>query len=288
MVDSHIHLADEIFEGHVSDILAEFALHDGTALLNIAHNFQYIDRSLAADFFQNIHPALQVYNAFGLHPTEFEPDVHTVSDVRKALRQLDFLVQQNKDVVHAIGECGFDFYRTANKDFEKTYELQEALFVGQLKMAARQGLPLVLHVRDKKGEDVAVKSTLGILAEHTLKQPVPSLVFHSFTGAPEPLQTIVDAGYFVGFNAIITYPSGKNVRELLRSVPLEQILLETDAPYLPTQATRRNKDIPSRQKYGRPVDILEIAQVVADVKSEPLAQVLRQTQENFYRFLGVG
>ena len=283
MVDSHIHLTDEIFANKLLDLLEDFSIHDGKAVLNIAHNIEAIQNTVLNIFEMAKLSPVKIYHAFGIHPTEFDPKKHTVRDVEHSIRQLKSFVTQNIENVHAIGECGFDFYRTSGEEFERTFELQDALFESQIALAAEHNLPLILHVRDKANEDIAVKSALAKVTQASLQKPIPQVVFHSYTGSPEVLKTIVDAGYFVGFNAIITYPSAQNVRELLKLVPLTQILLETDAPYLPTQNTRRSKALSSNEKFGRPTDILEIAQIIADVKGEKVEKVLEAVMENFGR-----
>ncbi len=278
MYDSHIHLTDELVLAHLPEVLREFQLHGGKDLLNIAQDFEYIYKSVELD---NIPANMSIFHSFGLHPGILTAD-RTERDVAKDLRKLERAIDVHSEYVSAIGECGFDFFRASKSDFEKLYTLQYLLFEGQIRLAVDRGLPLVIHARDVKGEDIAVKSALALLTEHNFSDPV---VFHSYTGTADVLETIIAQGYYIGVNAIVTYPSGKDVRELLNAIPIEQILLETDSPYLPTQTRRQLKHVATTEKFGRPVDILEIAEVVAETKGLTAGRVIDTTYENFRRFL---
>ncbi|MBU1119936.1 TatD family hydrolase, partial [Patescibacteria group bacterium] len=103
--------------------------------------------------------------------------------------------------------------------------------------------------------------------------------FHSYTGDISFIEDILALGFYVGFNAIITYPSGENVREILKDVPLERILFETDGPLLPPQSVRKNKKI--KEKFGQPADVREIMEVAAEIKGVSMEKLESITDENY-------
>ena len=89
----------------------------------------------------------------------------------------------------------------------------------------------------------------------------------------------MDLGFYVGFNAIITYKSGETVREILKQVPVERILFETDGPFLPPQSVRKNKNI--KEKFAQPSDVREVMEVAAEIKGVPVEELEEVTDENY-------
>ncbi|MFA7683182.1 MAG: TatD family hydrolase, partial [Candidatus Dojkabacteria bacterium] len=104
------------------------------------------------------------------------------------------------------------------------------------------------------------------------------------TGELSKLSDILDMGFYVGFNAIITYPNGKDVREILKNTPLDRILFETDGPFLPTESIRKNKKATIR--YGRSAQVREIMKIASDIKKTPLEKLESATDENFNMVFG--
>jgi TatD DNase family protein len=134
-----------------------------------------------------------------------------------------------------------------------------------------------IHARELNAKNDCVNDTLKILAEEG-KGKIKG-VFHSYTGTQEGLKMILDMGFFIGFNAILTYPSGKNVRELLKNTPTDRILFETDGPFLPTQKIRRNNK--AKLPFGKPSDVREILEVAADIKGISSKRLEDETDKNF-------
>jgi TatD DNase family protein len=127
------------------------------------------------------------------------------------------------------------------------------------------------------GEHECMNDTIRIIAEEGKGLVKGS--FHSFTGTIEQLQQVLDLGFHVGFNAIITYKSGENVREVLKNTPIERILFETDGPFLPPQSVRKDNKI--KQKFAQPKDIREIMQVATEVKNISIDELERVTDESY-------
>ncbi len=187
------------------------------------------------------------YGMIGLHPTHVGPDFEA------QLAQLEGALERGSWV--AIGEVGMDLYHTP-----QTRPWQEEALARQAEWARRYKLPLSIHFRQ------ALEETLSVL------QPFIGEVegvFHCFTGSYEEAKRILDAGFYLGIGGVITYKSAEPLREALRKVPLERLLLETDSPYL--------APVPHRGKRNESSYLLYIARTLAEVRGLPLTRVLEET-----------
>ena len=193
----------------------------------------------------------QLYGSLGVHPhdaTQFNDQVE--ADLRQALRQ------QSKII--AIGETGLDYHYMHSSKKE-----QKSAFTRQLEIAASVNLPVVLHTRE------AEEDTLAILREFN---PSCKGVAHSFTSSLKMAEELLEMGWYLGFNGIVTFPKAEAVREVVRHTPLQRLLIETDAPYL--------TPVPFR---GRPNDstrIPIIGHYIAQMLSMPASKFANQTTEN--------
>lgn len=179
-----------------------------------------------------------IYGTQGVHPHEAEK---FTSDTEAQIRE-----QALDPRILAIGEIGLDyFYDHADR------KVQQRVFETQLQIAVDLDLPVVIHSRE------ADEDTMSILAnfENTLKKRG---VIHSFTSGPELAQYAIDQGFCLGFNGICTFNKAENVRDIIRMTPLENIILETDAPYL--------TPVPYRGKENAPFYLPFVAEKVAEVK----------------------
>lgn len=195
-----------------------------------------------------------VYATVGLHPCDCSEQWH--ADFKK-IEQL--VVQKQKNKIVAIGEIGLDFY---HKPFFRSR--QEDALKAQLELALEHKLPVVLHVRDAGDELLAV-----------LEPYVADLVgavFHCFSQQQDYANIVLGWGCYIGIDAPITYPKNEGLREIVRNAPLNKILLETDAPFLPPQQYRGQQN--------KPVYVPLFAQTVADVKGVDIAVVEEVTTAN--------
>jgi TatD DNase family protein len=193
------------------------------------------------------------------------------------------MYEENINVLTAVGETGLDYYQIykdsdiSQSTIEDLKEIQQNSFRKHCQLAIKYNLPMSIHARELNGKDNCVQDTLRILAEEG-KGSIKG-VFHSYTGTLNGLTRILDMGFYVGFNAIITYPSGENVRELLKNTPTDRILFETDGPFLPTQKTR--KDNKAKYPFGKPSDVREILDTAADIKGISTERLEDETDNNF-------
>jgi TatD DNase family protein len=195
----------------------------------------------------------EVWATVGLHPHEASFGVDTVVD----------LIERPKVV--AVGEAGLDyFYDHSPRD------AQRDAFAAQIQLAHERDLPLVIHTRD------AWDDTFDVLAaERTPRRTI----FHCFTGGPDEARRCLDVGAHVSFSGIVTFKTAVGVQEAARLVPLDRMLIETDAPYL--------APVPHRGRTNQPAYLAHTAQFVADLRDIPLADLARATDRGARSVFGL-
>ena len=204
----------------------------------------------------------EIYATVGVHP----------HDARKSLGYLPagLATYLRHPKVVAVGEIGLDYYRNlSSQDSQKT------AFIEQLRAAVSSRKPVVLHCRD------AYRDMLKVLDEVYLpnvKDRAPGVI-HSFSAGPSYLQEFLRRGFYIGFNGMITYPGHESLWEAVRHTPLDRLLLETDAPYLPPLGHRGERNEPRWVK--------EVALKVAELKEVELEEVVNQSTANAISLFGL-
>jgi TatD DNase family protein len=296
MHDSHIHMAlSPLKENYESDI-HDFLEQNGKRILTQGTEISdYMDTLDIVEKVNTIFPNVMDL-ALGIHPSIFgesilRNELKGIDLFKYAQKQIDFfedIFKKNKTKVSAIGETGLDYFDMyifdglKDEQKEDLKEIQKRSFRLHCKLAKENNLPLSIHARDVDGKDECVRDVLYILAKEgkgTLRG-----CFHSYTGSLDLLEEILNMGFYVGFNGIITYPSGENVRKILENTPVENILFETDGPFLPTQSVRKKKN--AEKKYGRPVLIEEIIRAAADIKGISYEKLEEITDTNYTNLFG--
>ncbi len=196
------------------------------------------------------------YAVAGIHPHEAD------AVDRNSIIEIEKLAKNNK--VAAIGEIGLDYYRNYSRA-----QNQKDLFVALIKLSKDLGLPLVIHSRQ------AEEDTLKIMREF---MPLKAVV-HCFSGNDDFLRKCVDMGFFISFTCNITYKKSEGLRGVVKSAPLERIMLETDAPYLSPEG--------SRGKRNEPCNVKSVALDVAKIKGIAFEEVARVTTSNAKTFFGL-
>lgn len=286
MHDSHIHLALEPLKSNISDVVNSFIKDNGIYILTQGTDLLDFNETLEIGLKYN--QTVQV--ALGLHPTYFEESTiqkgYFKNLYEKSLKHLDefeSLVRTNHKLISAIGETGLDYHqlslnKTISADIKaQIIEIQKLGFRKQLNLAKEYNLPLSIHARDENGSSRCVQDVIQIVAEEGRGLLRGS--FHSYTGNLKSLTDILDLGFHIGFNAIITYKSGEDVREILRNTPTDRILFETDGPFLPPQSVRKNKKI--KEKFAQPSHIREILNTAAEIKKIDPKDLEKITDENY-------
>lgn len=291
MHDSHIHISMSPLRENIESDIQEFVSLNGKKILaqttDITDYQTTIDMVTQLDIkFPNV-----VDFGLGLHPERFENGILNngltgIELFKYGQKQIDIfeeVFQKNINNITAIGECGLDYYsmyeynQFTQKQKDELKEIQRRAFSRLCKLAIEHQLPMSIHSREGRDEKQCVKDTLSIVAKEG--KGVLRGSFHSYTGNTDMLEKILNMGMYVGFNAIITYPSGENVRDILRKTPLEKILFETDGPLLPTQSVRKNKK--ALKKYGRPAMIQEIIQKAAEIKGVSYERMEKIADQNY-------
>ena len=256
--DSHAHYFDDRFEKYEGG--AEAAIRDASdaGVRYILNAGTTPETSRAAIRLAEMHPHL--YAAAGLHPS----DSHDVSDadLPQVLDEIRTLCTHEKTV--ALGEIGLDYYWD---DSQK--DRQKSILDAQLSMAEELDLPVIIHDREAHGD------TMDILRAH----PNVRGVLHSFSGSAEMARQLLKNGWYISFSGPITYKNARSLREVAANVPLDRILIETDAPYLPPE--------PHRGKINFSGYLPFTAKAVADVKECSLEEIARQTVENAKALFGL-
>lgn len=242
MVDTHCHLDDEKFEKDREEIFKElsekmeFVVNIGYDLISSRKSVEYAKENKF------------IYAAVGIHPSEVENFTEKIEqEIKKLLKE--------KKVV-ALGEIGLDYHwMTSGKEHQKE------IFKRQMKLAATENKPVVIHSRE------ALKDTIDIIKEF----PNVEGIFHCYPGSIESARLIPE-NYYFGVGGVLTFKNSKKTVEFLEKIDLSRIVLETDSPYL--------TPVPFRGKRNNPLYVKHVAEKIADLKGISFEEVIKITTEN--------
>ncbi len=228
-IDTHCHVQFPQFDTDRPEVLAR-AREAGIGMVAIGTDIQ--TSRLACELAQD---ANDVWATVGLHPNDNLDEVFNIDEYR--------VLAQRQSVV-AIGEIGLDYFRTTDASAIAT---QRERFEEQLQLASELALPVVLHCRDSAKQALeksrAHEDMLSILRSHKMSRGI----IHSFTGTSRHAKAYIEEGFFAGLNGIITFVP--EYHEMVRSLPFERIVTETDAPYLTPDPKRGKKNEPLYMLY---------------------------------------
>ncbi len=248
-IDSHCHLnfpeLMQNLDGYLAEMklnLVEYALCVGTR----PENLEVIVK-LATD-----HNNL--FASVGIHPDE---------RLENFILTHEYLLQYvNNPKVIAIGETGLDYYNC--KDIDMTW--QHARFRLHIDVAKESKLPLIIHTRE------SIADTLAIMRENNAIEV--GAVMHCFTENLEHAKKCLDMGFYISMSGIVTFKNALNVQEVARYIPLDRLLIETDAPFL--------APMPYRGKTNHPALVKYTAQFIADLRKMPVDDIAMHTKNNFF------
>lgn len=214
-----------------------------------------------------------IWAAVGVHPSDAEEIAQEYEESEEACSELKELANHKKVV--AIGEVGFDFYHDSNP----AEASQQTAFTSQAEIAREAGLPLIVHSRD--AEDFSPiyleeHANLALADNSARREPG---VIHCFTGSQEYAEQVLKLGYLISFTAPVTYAKNAALRDVVKTVPLEKIMLETDAPFLPPADKRGQRN--------EPAYLIETATTVAELKGVSLEELAEVTTANAQRLFGL-
>lgn len=270
LVDSHCHLDFEEFDADQAVVLERANL---AGLARIVNPGIDLPTSRAALRLAERHP--EVYAAVGIHPNSAALYVSSESgnEWQDTLAELAEMAQHPKVV--AIGEIGLDYYRDRTPR-----QLQQQAFADQLELAAKLGLPVIIHTRNATREDrrcqIDALIQLGAWVKN-LQMTQPDLakrpgVLHAFSGESETARQAIQLGLWLGIGGPLTFENAVALQKIIATVPLERLLIETDAPFLTPHPLRGQRNEPARTVL--------VAQKLAALHGLPLEVVARQTTAN--------
>ncbi len=251
LVDSHCHLDFPEFDNERDEIVAR-AMEAGIGyMVTICTHMTKFD---------GVHAVAKAYDnmscTVGVHP-------HNAGE-EGPLATVDALLElADEPKVIGIGETGLDyFYEHSPRDAQKES------FRAHIEVSRQTGLPLIVHTRD------ADEDTVQILREEYEKGPYPGLI-HCFSAGPELAEAVLELGFYISLSGIVTFKSAQELRDTVKNVPIERILVETDSPYL--------APIPMRGRRNEPAFTAHTAAVVAELKGVSVDELATQTTDNFFK-----
>ncbi len=246
--DTHCHVYEEYYE-NIDEIINNAKNNKINRLINNG-----CDNKSNIEVIKTINKYPNIYGAIGIHP-----------EATETYQNIDLINLENnlsnKKVI-AIGEIGLDYHYT-----KENKEKQKELFDYQLKLATKYNLPVIIHSRE------ATEDTINILSKYNLKG-----VIHSFSGSLETANIYIKMGYLLGINGVITFKNSK-LKEVIKQISLEHIILETDSPYLTPE--------PYRGKKNEPARIINIANFISNLKNIELDELARITNANIKRIFDI-
>lgn len=276
--DAHTHAHFSAFKDDWREVIQR-ALDQGVGLINVGTQR---DTSRVAVETARAFPE-GVYAAVGLHPVHTDKSFHDAQELGAeddakgfTSRGEEFDAAYYKELaldpkVVAIGECGLDYFRIEG-DVDQKKLRQKQAFEAQILLAHEVQKPLMIHCRD------AFADLIEVLAEHRAQLAAEPGVIHFFTGTAGDASRLLDLGFSFTFGGVVTF--ARDYDDVLRAMPLDRVLSETDAPYV-TPA-------PYRGKRNEPAYVVEVVRKLAEVKSVSVEEMSAATLANARRIFGVG
>jgi TatD DNase family protein len=250
LVDSHCHLNYPGLIERQDDVLAAARARDVRAFLNISTR-----RSEWKDILATAERHDDVWASIGVHPHE--------ADAHRDLGAHALVEAAEHPRVVGIGECGLDYF------YDKSdRQAQRDRFQAHIEAARETGLPLIVHTRDAEADTAEILSTATKLGGVTG-------VLHCFTSSAELARTALEFGFYISLSGIVTFKNARDLQETAKQIPLDRLLVETDAPFL--------APVPNRGKTCEPSFVVDTAAFLADLRGEPVGQLAEATTANFYR-----
>lgn len=257
LIDTHAHLDVKQFKPDFIAVIERAKAAGVTAIINIGPS---VNSSKAAA--QINSDQIKMFSTIGLHP-EYAPLANPAKSIPLKMRALEKIYQANPQKVVGVGECGLDYFKHNGQITDEEKIAQKALFQAQIDLAKKLNLPLIIHCRDA-WEDIFDFNFGGVIG-----------VFHSFTGNIKQAKKALDLGFYLSFTCIITYPKNEYLREIIKIMPLDKILTETDCPFLPPQSERGQRN--------EPANVLEVVKIIAEIKDLSVDEVTNTTFQNAQR-----
>ena len=251
MIDTHTHI--NMIEGLETSQVISNAIEYGVDKIIVPSAYPK-DIEQVMELVNNYD---NVYGMLGVHPTEVKD---WTDDLIEKIKEYS----KNKKIV-AIGEIGLDYY------WDKSFnDLQKEVFIKQIKLANELNLPISIHDRE------AHKDTYDILKEYNKGSKI---VLHCFSGSLEFAKECIKEGWYLGLGGVVTFKNAIKMKEVATNIPLEKLLIETDAPYL--------TPVPYRGKENQPAYVKFVAEEIAKLKNISFEEVDKITTQNAKEVFGL-
>jgi TatD DNase family protein len=250
-IDTHCHLDFEQFDDDRQEVIErakdsgiDYIINIGSSLIG---SQKAVELAKKYDF---------IFATVGLHP-------HEAGNFNEEVREKLYTLAKSSKVV-AIGEVGLDYFKSCS-----SREFQKKVFLCLIELAKDLKLPLVIHCRDAQND----------ILEILRKKRTEKIVLHCFSGDEFFLDACLKEGFFISFTCNVTYKNAEHLREMVKRVPLERIMLETDAPFLPPQDFRGKRNEPAYLKF--------LAKQIAELKGIEVEELARITTQNAKEFFNL-
>ena len=254
LIDSHCHLDASQFKDDRHEMIQR-ALDAGIHMITIGTNLETSETAI------KIANKYKLHAAIGIHPHDAErySNGKTIDD--SVIKEIESLYKEKRVV--ALGEMGLDYFKEYS-----TKDTQHVVFKAQLELAQTLDAPVVIHNRDSESD------VMGML------KSIPTRgVVHSFTGEWRLAEEILNLGFYLGVNGIATFPKSNGLREAIKRVPLDKLLIETDSPYL--------APVQHRGKRNEPLYVEDVARVVSGFCLVKYDDFAKQTTQNAKTLFGL-
>ena len=254
LFDTHAHYDDKRFDPDRDELLASLPAHDIGLILNpgcdVETSRKAVSYAQKYDF---------VYAAVGIHPENINESWNNDLSVIQELAQTE-------PKVRAIGEIGLDYYW--EKD-EHARARQQVVFARQMELARELDMPVIVHDRDAHGDCMEI----------TRRYPEVRGVYHCYAGSVEMARELLRLGYYLSFTGVITFKNARRAIEVIREVPIDRLMIETDAPYMTPE--------PFRGRRNSSLYVYRMAETIAEIKGMSVEEVERITTENGKRLFAI-
>jgi len=267
-IDSHAHLEGKRYDSDREEVLARAKQNGIEAYLAIGNG----DGPDTADCGINLAEKYdgkpeypRIWASVGIHPHE--------ASLANQAADSQMLQWARHPKVIAWGEIGLDYFYD-----HSPREIQQKVFLQQMQLARTANLPIIIHCRPSDNSENAWDDCLKMIAEHWTSTGLAGIL-HCFTGSVDHARSALDLGFMISFAGNVTFPKAQPIRDAAQMVPLDRMLIETDAPYL--------APIPHRGQRNEPAFVREVARQIGELRNLPAEEIGSRTTQNFYRFFGL-
>lgn len=277
LIDTHCHVNFSAYKDDYEQVIQN-SLNENIWLINIGSQLSTSIR--AVEIASKYQPG--VYAAVGLHPIhlnemevdEFEQDIHFKSRAEQFnIDEYKKLLNQPQTV--GIGEMGLDYFHLpSDKKPEEVKEQQKEVFIRGIRLAQEYNKPIIIHTRPSKGTFDAYDDVMIILDQVGYYNGV----VHCYGGSLQQAQQFIERGLLISFTGIVTFKNARDLHQIVKALPLEKIMVETDAPYLSPEPFRGQRNEPKYVKY--------VAEKIAELKGvsyNQVAEVTTNTARNLFK-----